>query len=131
MHFTMADEPHQNAHMEHSSHNRVPVTLSFLHPTARSVFIAGTFNDWNAQAEPLQALGNGRWQRETNLSPGIYEYRYVVDGEWQADPSAQDTVPNPYGGVNSLLQVVSEDKTESQGHYFHDKNAARHARQAL
>ena len=42
---------------------------------------------------------------ELALPPGTYEYRLVVDGEWIADPSAKETVPNPFGGVNSVLKA--------------------------
>ena len=31
----------------------------------------------------------------------------VVDGEWMPDPRARETVPNPFGGRNSLLKVAS------------------------
>jgi hypothetical protein len=39
------------------------------------------------------------------LPAGIYEYRLVVDGQWIADPLASETVPNPFGGRNSLRKV--------------------------
>ena len=41
------------------------------------------------------------------LVPGIYEYCLVVDGQWMPDPSATETVPNPFGGRNSVLTVAS------------------------
>jgi Glycogen recognition site of AMP-activated protein kinase len=67
---------------------------------------ASTFNDWNAEAKQLHPLGDGRWLKETVLPPGTYEYRLVVDGQWIADPRAQETVPNPFGGRNSILKVA-------------------------
>ena len=65
------------------------------------------FNDWHAEAKPMHPLGDGRWVKETVLPPGTYEYRLVVDGRWIADPLAKETVANPFGGRNSLLQVAS------------------------
>jgi len=41
------------------------------------------------------------------LVPGTYEYCLVVDGQWMPDPLARETVPNPFGGVNSILKVTS------------------------
>jgi len=35
----------------------------------------------------------------------VYEYRILVDGEWMSDPHAVETVPNPFGGLNSILRV--------------------------
>jgi hypothetical protein len=40
------------------------------------------------------------------LSPGRYEYRFVVNGEWVDDPKAKASVPNPHGGRNAVLVVV-------------------------
>ena len=84
-----------------------PVRFEFTHSTASSVCIAGTFNDWNAEAKPMHPLGDGRWLKETVLPPGTYEYCLVVDGEWMPDPRARETVPNPFGGRNSLLKVTN------------------------
>ena len=49
--------------------------------------------------------GDGRWRKELVLPPGVYEYRLVVDGEWMTDPLGQATSPNPFGGLNSVLNV--------------------------
>jgi 1,4-alpha-glucan branching enzyme len=84
-----------------------PVRFEFVHPTATTVGIAGTFNDWHADAKPMHPLGGGLWLKETVLPPGTYEYCLVVDGHFMPDPLASETVPNPYGGRNSLLRVVS------------------------
>ena len=35
-----------------------------------------------------------------------YEYCLVVDGRWMPDPQARETVPNPFGGRNSVLKVA-------------------------
>lgn len=81
------------------------VKIEFVHPTAEMVCIAGTFNDWHPRATEMVALGDGRWAKELILPPGVHEYRIVVDGKWMADPCATETVPNPYGDMNSVLRV--------------------------
>jgi 1,4-alpha-glucan branching enzyme len=81
------------------------VHVEFVHQTARKVCIAGAFNDWRPEASPMFFLGDGRWGKELALPPGAYEYRLVVDGEWMPDPQAGETVPNPFGGVNSVLRT--------------------------
>ena len=83
-----------------------PVRFEFTHPTASTVCVAGTFNDWHAEAKPLRPVGDGRWLKETALLPGSYEYCLVVDGELMPDPHARETVPNPFGGRNSILKVA-------------------------
>jgi len=82
-----------------------PVLLKFTHPTATTVGIAGTFNNWRPEATPMIPLGHGDWMKQLVLPPGVYEYRILVDGEWMSDPHAVETVPNPFGGLNSILRV--------------------------
>ena|ERR1017187_3901793 len=83
-----------------------PVRIAFINATATTVSIAGTFNDWRPDVTPMVSLGKGCWFKELALEPGVYEYRLVVDGEWMPDPRAKDTVPNPFGGNNSMLTVT-------------------------
>jgi 1,4-alpha-glucan branching enzyme len=101
--------------MKHSKHHHnarsegprlEPVRFEFTHPTATAVYIAGTFNDWQAQTKPMRFMGDGHWLKETALRPGSYEYCLVVDGKWIPDPLATATVPNPFGGRNSILEVA-------------------------
>ncbi len=82
------------------------VRFEFHHPTAQSVSVAGTFNEWRPGATAMISLGQGRWLKELILPPGRYEYRLVVDNEWIADPCASETAPNPFGGINSVLNIA-------------------------
>ena len=90
----------------------VPVRFEFTHSTAKTVCIAGTFNQWKPEAKTLHSSGAGNWWKETKLAPGTYEYCLVVDGQWMPDPRAQKSVPNPFGGRNSILTVAAS--TEAQ-----------------
>lgn len=85
----------------------VAVRFEFAHPEARAVAVAGTFNDWHPATRAMHPAGGGYWLEDMVLPPGTYEYCPVVDGEWQADPLAHQTVPNPFGGRNSLLKVTA------------------------
>jgi 1,4-alpha-glucan branching enzyme len=82
------------------------VHFVFFAPAATSVSIAGSFNRW----EPAQVrLGGpdkrGVWTITLPLSPGRYEYRFIINGnEWVLDPSAP-TVDDELGGRNSLVVV--------------------------
>jgi 1,4-alpha-glucan branching enzyme len=76
-----------------------------VRPDARAVFVAGSFNQWQPASTPLKVTAGGRWSVELELAPGAYEYRFVVDGQWIADPAASESVPNPFAGVNSVLRV--------------------------
>lgn len=81
------------------------VSLEYFNPTAREVQVAGSFNNWQAQATPMARQDGGNWTAGLRLKPGPYEYRLVVDGQWQDDPMAAHFVSNPYGGLNGVLEV--------------------------
>ena len=98
---------HRWHHRHRSRHSRC-VYLEFVHPRARSVSIAGSFNDWRPTATPMIAMGRGWWVKGLVLPPGRYQYRLVVDGQSMPDPNAAEVVTNPNGGVNSVLVVPAE-----------------------
>ena len=98
---------HNHNHDNAPGPPRVPVRFEFTHPTAGTVCVAGTFNQWQPERKTLHSSGVGHWWKETALAPGTYEYCFVVDGQWIPDPLAKETVSNPFGGRNSILKVAS------------------------
>lgn len=88
--------------------NQVNDAVAFvtLYPRAKSVQIAGDFNDWQPSKLNLEKVGEtGVWQAAVKLPPGKYRYRLVVDGQWQQDPYNESTELNPFGGYNSIVEV--------------------------
>ncbi len=81
------------------------VDFAYFDAKAKSVSVAGTFNNWKPQASPLRNVGAGEWCLQLLLEPGRYEYRFLVDGEWRIDPMARQQVTDLCGGVNSVLVV--------------------------
>jgi carboxypeptidase Q len=51
----------------------------------KSVSIVADFNNWNMFGTPLAKV-NGGWTCKLDLKPGRYLYKYIVDGDWTADP---------------------------------------------
>jgi 1,4-alpha-glucan branching enzyme len=82
--------------------------LHYHAPEAKRVCVAGSFNNWQPDATPMQPTGDGAWGIELALGPGTYEYRFVVDGCWCADPNAADTVLNPFGEFNAVLRIAPQ-----------------------
>ena len=74
-------------------------------PEAREVILCGSFNDWDAHSRHLKRGKKGIWTTSMALEPGTYEYRFMVDGQWQNDPDAE-VAPNPYGSQNSVRIVL-------------------------
>ncbi|HXU77185.1 MAG TPA: glycogen-binding domain-containing protein [Methylomirabilota bacterium] len=83
------------------------ISLELVKPGAKTVCVAGSFNEWKPEKTPLVPKGNGRWVGDLAVKPGRHEYLFVVDGQWVQDPNAKETVSNPFGGQNSVL-LVSE-----------------------
>jgi hypothetical protein len=65
--------------------------------------VAGSFNNWEPAG--LEKGDDGVFRGTLEISPGSYEYKFVVDGTWVEDPANPETAPDPYGGVNSVLVV--------------------------
>lgn len=78
-------------------HNRVP----------RRVAVAGTFNNWNADALRLQESFDGWWSAwMPKPQPGEHLYKFIIDGAvWLEDPANNQKVPDGFGGWNSMLMV--------------------------
>jgi 1,4-alpha-glucan branching enzyme len=79
--------------------------FSLSAPQAKSVFIAGNFNQWNLSAHPLKQDKKGVWKISLPLGSGRYEYRFLVDGQWQNDPNCSSFIENPFGTLNCLRIV--------------------------
>lgn len=83
------------------------IRFTYYDPAAKAVYIAGDFNNWNTTATPMKRDERGIWSVVLRLPPGRYEYKFIVDGNWVADPFNPVTA-GPYG--NSVI-LVGEDGT--------------------
>lgn len=73
-------------------------------PEAQTAYLVGDFNDWDETASPMQQLKDGRFKLVLKLDTGnSYQFRYLVDGEWHNDWEADEYVPNPFSGDNSVV----------------------------
>jgi len=82
------------------------VVFVTLYPRAQKVQLAGDFNNWQPEGSYLEKVGDsGVWQTKIKLPAGKYRYRLVVDGHWQQDPYNAHTELNPFGELNSVLEV--------------------------
>ncbi len=81
------------------------------------VSAAGTFNGWNAAANPLKDDDkDGVWEATLDLEPGRVEYKFVVNGDqWFTDETAADFSPDGFGGQNSVLLLKDKPVTVGLG----------------
>jgi serine/threonine protein kinase len=83
------------------------VEFSVRAPNASKVYLAGSFNNWSDSATPMRKLPNGDWVVSVQLKADTYLYKFIVDGNWIADPDNPDKRPDGRGGFNSVLRVGS------------------------
>jgi hypothetical protein len=82
------------------------VPITFVDPQAATVAVVGSFNGWSPAATPMTQLEDGRWRAEIRLNPGRFEYKLAVNGaRWVADPENPASVPDGFGGRNSVLKI--------------------------
>ena len=78
-------------------------------PEAKSVHLAGNFNGWNTGSHPLRqdkrSKAQGVWQRALYLDPGVYAYRFIVDGRGPDDPGITEPWRNEFGSFNCVIWV--------------------------
>jgi hypothetical protein len=74
---------------------------------AKKVILSGSFNNWDENAIKLIRVGD-KWKIRLKMTPGIYEYKFIVDGEWMHDPANAFMVQNQHFTYNSILVVGKE-----------------------
>ncbi|HUV76541.1 MAG TPA: glycogen-binding domain-containing protein [Desulfobacterales bacterium] len=82
------------------------VMFSLEATEAKKVVLMGNFNDWSLKKHPMQRDENGMWNKTVMLSPGKYEYKFLVDGQWREDPLNDRLCPNCFGTQNSVLDLT-------------------------
>ena len=72
----------------------------------KDVYLAGEFNDWDPTAKKMAYKArSGVYAATIKLAPGTYQYKFVIDGTWCADPENADSVANDQGTFNSVITV--------------------------
>lgn len=72
---------------------------------AEEVTLVGDFNNWDEEATPMEKLKDGRFKAVVPLEKNNqYQFRYLVNGaEWHNDWEADQYIPNPFLGDNSVV----------------------------
>ena len=81
------------------------VTFKISAPNAKDVRLAGDFNSWDPISSTLKKSKDGVWKRDVLLKSGRYEYKYLIDGQWQRDPLNNLFVTNTFGSENSVIEL--------------------------
>lgn len=80
------------------------VTFTVHADKGKAVYLAGEFNDWNPTAKKM-TFKAGVYSATLKLAAGTYQYKFVIDGTWCADPENTNSIPNDQGTFNSVITV--------------------------
>jgi cyclomaltodextrinase / maltogenic alpha-amylase / neopullulanase len=72
------------------------------------VAVAGDFNNWSTDVNPMTKGADGVWYAKLKLPEGVQHYKFVVDGnQWKTDPNGDKSLESDdnYGGKNSGIFV--------------------------
>lgn len=81
------------------------ITFKLEAAEAKQASLVGDFNSWDEKKHIMKRDNKGRWIKIVTLPPGSYEYRFLVDGQWQNDPGNDQMVLNTFGTHNNILKV--------------------------
>ena len=89
----------------------VPTVIVWGHG-GESVEVQGSFDNWTTR-QPLQRSGKD-FTIVKLLLPGVYQYKFIVDGTWKYAPD-QSAVYDEMGNINNVLEVqeYSPDNLDS------------------
>lgn len=91
--------------------------LEFKSQTAKTVSVAGDFNDWCGSSKgafdpnrgSMEHKGKGKWVFSvSHLAPGSHSYKFIVDGHWEGGSNRTFTLDSkgnlfdPTGGIVSV-----------------------------
>lgn len=81
------------------------VTFTLEVKEASNVALMGDFNNWNEKTHPMKKDNKDLWKKTVFLNSGRYEYRFLVDGEWQNDLRNNQLCKNRFGTYNNFITV--------------------------
>lgn len=77
---------------------------------ANYVDLKGSWDDWKL-VTPMQKQDDGTWSISLPLLPGVYEYKFLVDGKYREDPNL-----HTFGSYNNHgLRVMSPIRIKLHG----------------
>mmetsp|Transcript_2118 Transcript_2118/g.3678 ORF Transcript_2118/g.3678 Transcript_2118/m.3678 type:complete len:510 (-) Transcript_2118:225-1754(-) len=81
--------------------NRLAIVITWT-GGGSSVELQGSFDNWHSR-QPMQLTHEGH-QLMKLLTPGVYQYKFIVDGEWKY-AADQPAIMDEMGNVNNVVEV--------------------------
>tara|TARA_R110002049_G_scaffold173520_2_gene340470 strand:+ start:8406 stop:9374 length:969 start_codon:yes stop_codon:yes gene_type:complete len=86
---------------------------------AKKVILAGSFNKWDENLFKMNKTEGG-WELTLQMKPDIYQYRFIVDGQWMEDPDNNNKTRNEFREYNSVINIKEYTAFKLKG-YTHAK----------
>jgi 1,4-alpha-glucan branching enzyme len=68
---------------------------------AKRIVLSGSFNNWST-LQGLMFKTDSGWIKDVHLEPGIYNYKYIFDGNWFIDANNNLKKDDGAGNLNSV-----------------------------
>jgi hypothetical protein len=85
------------------------------YPNAKKVILAGSFNKWDENLFEMHKTDNG-WELTLQMKPDVYQYRFIVDGNWMEDSNNANKTENEFGEYNSVLDIKAYKTFKLKGY---------------
>jgi hypothetical protein len=95
------DEPARLAPLVEGGRARLRVRAA----RAAAVAVIGSWDDWQAEGQPLIRKDSDLWEAWIALPPGQHRYRFLVDGQSVRAPDAPRYLPDDFGQEDAVLEV--------------------------
>ncbi|MBE9586264.1 hypothetical protein IM792_17555 [Mucilaginibacter sp. JRF] len=69
--------------------------------TAKRVFLSGSFNMWSLSKGIMLKTDSG-WIADIKLKPGVYAYKFIINGNWTHDTNNKLTEDDGFHHANSI-----------------------------
>ncbi len=84
------------------------VLFTFNKP-AENVSVCGDFNSWTREASPMKQDSNGVFSTAIKMKPGIYQYKFYVDGKYILDETNPATITNYDNSSKNSVFTLKEN----------------------
>lgn len=87
------------------------VKFTYHGAAKRSVSVVGDFNGWSKEDDPLKTAADGSWSAVRSLRPGLYQYKFLVDGADYVNDAGNPALIDNYNrsSRNSVFVLTNEN----------------------
>ena len=82
----------------------VTFSYKFNNRFPKTVFVSGSFDDWKEKHPLSYNQTMGKWTCTLKLKKGKHFYKYIIDGNWEINPSEPNAKGND-GITNNFINV--------------------------